>query len=160
MKRNHTFAGYLLVGIGAYFLLKQLQVPILTDFYSWPTLLIIIGAVFLFYSHTAKEHEHLFTGTLLLGLGIHFHGIAHYTFWPQHWAMFPLIVGVAFLVRALKTKSGYLPGIILCLISLPMLLSIQLPDWFQQLYLTFDSLKMYWPIILIAIGIYMLMRKK
>ncbi|MDY0405432.1 DUF5668 domain-containing protein [Virgibacillus sp. 179-BFC.A HS] len=160
MKKNHALAGYFLIGIGAYFLLKQLHVPILTDFYTWPTLLMIIGIVFLLYSHSSKDYQHLFTGTLLLGLGLHFHGLKNYSFWPHHWAMYLLIVGIAFLARALKTKSGYLPGILLCVISLPLILSWQLPLWFQPVYHVLELLEIYWPVLLIIIGIYILIRKK
>src|SRR5690625_782130 len=108
LKRQNFFVGYLFIGIGVFFLLKQLKIPIFTDFYSWPTLLIIIGLALLIYSYRLKEYQSLFSGTLILGLGLHFHGMAHYDFWINHWAMYTLIIGIAFIIRSLKTKKVFL----------------------------------------------------
>ncbi|SET69731.1 hypothetical protein SAMN05216389_12137 [Oceanobacillus limi] len=160
MKKSNPFIGYLLVGFGLYFLLKQLKVPIFTDFYSWPTLLIIIGIAFLIYSYRSKDYQNLFTGTLLLGLGIHFHGLEHYRFWIDHWAVYPLIVGIAFLIRYVKTKQGLLTSIILIGISVIMIFSIQLPSTFHWIYPIIQFLETYWPIALIIVGVYVLKKKK
>lgn len=160
MKKQHAFTAYILIGIGVYFLIKQLNLNLFENFYSWPTFLIIIGIAFLIHSYGAKEHQHIFTGTLLLGLGIHFHGIENYDFWLDHWSIYALIVGVAFLIRFLKTKKGLLPGSILIGISLLMIFSISLPTWFQWIYDVAEFLETFWPIALIVIGIYFLRYKK
>src|SRR5699024_1368248 len=133
-RKQNAFAAYILIGIGAYFLLKQMKIPILTDFYSWPTLLIIIGIALLIHSYKARDFQHLFTGTVLFGLGIHFHGLKHYSFWINHWAVYLLIVGAGFLIRSLKTKEGLIPGVILSGVSLILIFSVQLPDWFHWIY--------------------------
>ncbi|WP_257000940.1 LiaI-LiaF-like domain-containing protein, partial [Terribacillus saccharophilus] len=57
MTKKNAFIGFLLLGIGAYFLLRQLRVPLFVDFYSWPTLLIIIGAALLLHAYLAKDHK-------------------------------------------------------------------------------------------------------
>ncbi|GGB28069.1 hypothetical protein F3157_00860 [Virgibacillus dakarensis] len=160
MKKQNSFAGYLLIGIGGYFLLRELKVPIITDFYSWTTLLIIIGLALLIHSYSSKDYQNLFVGTIILGLGIHFHGMNHYAFWIDHWAVYPLIVGIAFIVRSLKTKKGLLPGVILIGGSLLLIFSIQLPAWFNWIYIIVDYLESYWPIAIIIIGIFLLKRKK
>src|SRR5699024_1106171 len=106
MEKQNTFVGYLLIGIGVFFLFKHLKIPIVTDFYSWPTLLMMIGILFLIQSSKTKHSNYLFTGTLLLGLGIHFHGVKHYSFWIDHWAVYVFLVGIAYIVQSLKTKKG------------------------------------------------------
>lgn len=160
MAKKHSFTGYLLIGIGLFFLLKQLKIPIFTDFYSWPTLLIIIGAIFIIHSYRSKEYDNLFTGTIILGLGIHFHGVNHYNFWIDNWAVYPFIIGVAFLVRAFKTKKGMLIGLLLTFGSIIMISSIQLPTTFNWIYTIRTFLESYWPIILIVTGLYFLFSKK
>jgi hypothetical protein len=160
MKKQNTFTAYLLIGVGAYFLLRQLKVPIVTDFYSWPTLLIIVGLALLIHSYTAKNYQNLFLGTIVLGLGIHFHGLTHYSFWIDHWAVYPLIVGVAFLVRYVHTKNGLFPGLLLIVFSVIMIFSINLPVWFNWIYIAVDIIGQFWPAIIIIIGIYLLLRKK
>ncbi|WP_309228282.1 LiaI-LiaF-like domain-containing protein [Virgibacillus saliphilus] len=67
MKKRNSLAAYILIGIGLFFLLRQLKIPILTDFYSLPTLLIIIGVSLLLYSYTKKKYQLLFVGTIILG---------------------------------------------------------------------------------------------
>ncbi|WP_026906350.1 LiaI-LiaF-like domain-containing protein [Paucisalibacillus globulus] len=160
MKNKNTLTAYLLIGIGLYFLLRQLKLPIFTDFYSWPTILIIIGIALLIYSFQAKDYNSLFSGTLLFGLGIHFHGIKHYGFWIDHWAMYPLIVGTAFLVRYVKTKQGLFPGLILIVLSCIFIFSINIPSWFNWIHDVVDFIDVYWPIVLVVIGIYLLKKKK
>lgn len=160
LKKQNTFAAYLLIGFGAYFLLKQLKVPIITDLYSWQTLLIIVGLAILIHSYTAKSYQNLFVGTIVLGLGIHLHGVAHYSFWIDHWAVYPLIIGIAFIVRYLHTKSGLFPGLLLICFAIIMIFSIQLPIWFDWVYVILDYVEMFWPILLIVIGFYLLKRKK
>lgn len=160
MAKKHSFIGYLLIGIGVFFLLKQLKIPIFTDFYSWPTLLIIIGAIFILHGYRSREYDNLFTGTIVLGLGINFHGLNHYSFWVEHWAIYPLIIGIAFIVRAFKTNSGMILGLFLTISSLIIISSIQLPSVFSWVYTLIDYIESYWPIVLIIGGIYFLFRKK
>lgn len=160
MKRNNSFTAYLLIGIGIYFLLKQFQIPILSNFYSWPSLLIITGLAFLLHSHRAKDFQNLFTGIIVLGLGIHFHGLDNYSFWIDHWAVYPFIIGIAFLIRYLGTKSGLFVGVLLTGFSSIMLFSITVPAWFDWIYSVTDVLENFWPIVIIILGIYLLIRKK
>ncbi|WP_164668461.1 LiaI-LiaF-like domain-containing protein [Virgibacillus doumboii] len=160
MKRQNSFAAYILIGIGVYFLLRELKIPIITDFYSWPTLLIIIGLALLIHSYTSKDYQHLFSGTIVLGLGIHFHGLSHYGFWIDHWAVYPMIVGIAFIVRGLRTKKGFLAGVLVTVISILLIFSVRLPATFSWIYDLTALLERFWPLILIGIGIYWLKRKK
>lgn len=160
MKKQHAFAGYLLIGIGLYFLLSKLELPILTDFYSWPTLFIIIGLAFLIHTYKTKDYQNLFSGTIILGLGVHFHGVNHYSFWIDHWGVYLLIVGTAFIVRFLKTKKGLFPGFILIGLSLIVIFTVNLPPYLSWVYQILDLVENYWPIVLIGIGVYFLRRKK
>ncbi len=151
---------YILIGIGVYFLLQELRLPIITDFYSWPTLLILLGLAFLFYAYSSKEYKQIFPGFILLGLGIHFHGLNHYSFWIDHWAMYPLIVGIAFLLRNTKIKGGLLPGLILVGISLFAIFANQKPGWFQWGNRIIYWIEQFWPALLIGLGIYLLVKRK
>ncbi|SDQ45800.1 hypothetical protein SAMN05216232_1674 [Virgibacillus subterraneus] len=160
MKRQNSFVAYILIGIGVYFLLRELRIPIITDFYSWPTFLIIIGLALLIHSYTSKDYQHLFSGTIVLGLGIHFHGIEHYAFWIDHWAVYPMIVGIAFIIRSLRTKKGFLTGLIFTGTSILFMFSVKLPPTFNWIYDVTAFLEKFWPVILIGIGIYWLKKKK
>ncbi|WBX78999.1 DUF5668 domain-containing protein [Virgibacillus salarius] len=160
MKKQQTLTAYLLIGIGVFFLLQQLNIPILSNFYSWQTIIILIGLVLLIHSYVTKSYQNLFTGTVILGLGIHFYGIAYYSFWIDHWAMYLLIVGIAFIIRYLHTKEGIIPSLLLIVFAIIMLFSIQLPVWFNWIYIVVEYLERFWPVILIVLGLYLLKRKK
>lgn len=160
MKKQHILTAYILIGLGVYFLIRQLELTLFANFYSWPTFLIIIGIAFLIYSYTTKESNNIFTGVLLLGLGIHFHGLENYDFWFDHWSAFALIIGLAFLFRFFKTKRGLIPASILIGIAILMIFSVTLPSWFQWIYGVADFIETFWPVALIVVGIYLLRKKK
>ncbi|MGJ9457118.1 LiaI-LiaF-like domain-containing protein [Oceanobacillus sp. CF4.6] len=159
MKKTNSLLAYLLIGIGIYFLLREMKIPILTNFYSWQTLLIIIGLALLIHSYTSKTYQNLFVGTIVLGLGIHLHGVQHYSFWIDHWGVILLIIGFAFIVRYAKTKKGLVPGLLLILLAVLFIFSINLPAYFDWIYSIIDLFERFWPLVLIIIGLY-LMKKK
>ncbi|CDO01722.1 hypothetical protein BN988_00163 [Oceanobacillus picturae] len=160
MKKQNALPAYILIGIGIFFLLRQLKLPIITDFYSWQTIIIIIGLALLIHSYTSKSYHNLFSGSILLGIGIHLHGIQHYDFWIDHWAVYPLIIGIAFLVRRTKVKQGLFPGVILTAVSILLIFSVSLPPWLDWVYQVIDTLEQFWPVVLILIGLYLLMKRK
>src|SRR5690625_6058906 len=160
IKKQNSFIAYLLIGIGTYFLIKQLDLALFDNFYSWPTILIIIGVVFLINSYSTHEYEHIFTGVLLLGLGIHFHGVENYEFWIDHWSMYTLIAGIAFMIRYLRTHRGLIRGLILIGISIILIFSVTLHDAFKWFYVVNHILDSFWPFILIALGFYVLFKKR
>ncbi len=160
MKKQHALSAYILIGLGVYFLIKQLNLSWFDNFYSWPTFLIIIGIAFLIHSYSTNDYNNLFIGVLLLGLGIHFHGLENYSFWLDHWSAYALIVGIAFLVKFFKTRTGLIPAVVLIGISLLMIFSVTLPDWFQWIYGVAEFIETFWPVALIVIGIYLLKFKK
>jgi len=160
LKKQQTFTGILLIGIGAYFMLKELEIPIVTNFYSWTTILMIIGVALLLHSYIANEYETIFIGAFLLGLGIHFHGMQSYSFWLHHWGMYPLIIGIAFLLRFQKTKRGLFPGLILVIIALFAMFVSNKPEWFYWVTVLVNFIETFWPLILVAIGLYILLFKK
>src|SRR5699024_2237353 len=142
------------------YLLHHLDFAFLQDYYSWPTLLVIIGVVFLIHSYKENEFQHIFTGTLLIGLGIHFHGLEQYDFWLDHWSVFSLIVGLALLMRFFHTHKGLVLSCILFGASIIMIFSISLSDLFDWIYDVVYFLESFCSISLIVIRVYYLRFKK
>ncbi|MGP4041684.1 LiaI-LiaF-like domain-containing protein [Gracilibacillus sp. D59] len=158
--KNNGLVAYLLIGIGVFFLLRELRLPIFTDFYSWPTLLILVGVAFLIHAFSTKDFKNVFPGILLLGLGIHFHALSHYGFWIDHWGMYTMIVAIAFLARAVKTRQGFIPGIILLVISIFAIFADNQPGWFSWINQFMSWVERFWPAILIGLGVYLLLKRK
>ncbi|BAC14027.1 LiaI-LiaF-like domain-containing protein [Oceanobacillus iheyensis] len=160
MKKQHSLIAYLFIAIGVYFLFRELKLPFFTDFYSWQTLLMIIGIGVLIHSYTTRTYNNLFAGTLILGIGIHLHGVKHYHFWIDHWGVFPLIIGLALLVRYSKTKKGLLSGIVIVIIGLLFIFSDQLSYYTEWMNPITNLLDRFWPILLILLGFFMLRKPK
>lgn len=156
---NSLFA-YILIGVGLYFLLKELNITIFAHFYSWPSLIIIIGIIFLIHSYSTRNNQNLFSSVILLGIGIHFYGLNNYSNWIDHWAVYMFIVGIAFIIRYLISKSGLFVGLVLTGLSILMVFSISVPAWLNWIYTIPSFIKQFWPVILIIIGIYLLVSKK
>lgn len=160
MKRQNALFAYILIGIGLFFLVRELKVPIFTDFYSWQTLLIIIGSAFLIYSYQSKNYQHIFTGTLILGIGIHLHGVEHYSFWIDHWGIYVIILGLAFLLRSIKIKSGFFLGFLFLGIGGLAVFSEQFNRYFHWMNDLSHFIERFWPILLILLGIVLLRKNK
>lgn len=160
MKNQNILASFLLIGIGLYFLLRQLQLPFLTDFFSWPTLLMILGIVFLLYSYVSKAYKNLFSGALLLGLGLHFFGLQHYNFWIDNWGIYLFIIGSAFLIRFQKTRKGLIPGLTLAGLSLFIIFWPNLPAWLIWIDKSVELIETFWPVLLLVTGSILLLQKK
>ncbi len=160
MKKQNPLFAYILIGIGVFFLLRELKLPIITDFYSWQTLLIIIGLAFLIHSYRSRSYEHIFTGVLILGIGIHLHGLQHYPFWINHWGIYLLIIGLAFLIRYFKTKTGLLNSLIFLVVGGLLIYSQQFNQYFYWIYDLFSLIEKFWPLILIILGFILLKKGK
>src|SRR5699024_9818889 len=104
--------------------------------------------------------QNLVSGTVVLVLGVYIQGLLNYPFLIDHWAMYPLVIGISFIVRFLRTKNGLLPGILLIGISLLMIFSENVPEWLDWIYIVIDFLEKFWAIAIILLGILLLNNKK
>ncbi|GGP13610.1 LiaI-LiaF-like domain-containing protein [Oceanobacillus neutriphilus] len=159
MKKKHSLLAYLCIGVGIFLLLRELRIPFFVDFYSWQSLLIVIGLGVIIHSYTTRTYQNLFIGTLLFGVGIHLHGIKHYSFWVDDWSVYLIIIGLAFIIRYTKTKKGFFSGIFFILAGLLFLFAEQLSiytSWLEPIVLLLER---FWPVLLILLGIIMLKRK-
>lgn len=158
MKQQNAFIGIILVGFGIYFLLDQWHLPYLETFRHWPTLLIIIGAALFIHAMLAKDYVNLFPAVILIGLGIHFHFKDVWPWWPDGWAVYTLIFGLALLVRYYKErKDGLVLGLFFTAISL---LNFFYASFQTVTHRLIDAIGNMWPLALIAIGFYFIIGKK
>ncbi|MBU5593608.1 hypothetical protein KQI76_00345 [Amphibacillus sp. MSJ-3] len=160
MRKQNYLTAYILIGVGLYFLLQQWQIPLLENFTTWPTLLMILGFSLLIHGYLSRDHDKLFPGVVLLGIGIHFHAISIYPNWIDHWSVYAIIIGLAFLIRYQKTKVGLYPGLILLLTGLFVLLSLTNSQFSQSVNQLLRVLENYWPVSLIIFGVYLLIKKR
>ncbi|MFT4416507.1 LiaI-LiaF-like domain-containing protein [Fredinandcohnia humi] len=160
MKKNNLFSGIILVGVGCYLLLQQLNIPVLTGFYSWQTLVIILGIAFLIQSYVENNYSSLLPGVILVGFGFHFHVINQLTFWPKQPGTLLFIVGLGLLLTYFKTKNGLPQSILILIISLLFLNYGRFMGWLGFLEGGLSFILTYWPLLLVGIGFYLLFIKK
>ncbi|WP_027963574.1 LiaI-LiaF-like domain-containing protein [Halalkalibacillus halophilus] len=157
--KQQLFPAILLISLGTYFFLHQYNIPIIAQFDTWPAILIILGSAFLIIAYGKNKKENIFPGNILVGFGLHFHALSQADKWIEHWGMYTLIVGVAFLMKAQQTKQGLVPGIVMLVISFFAISTVTMPDWFNWLDLIFQTMEQFWPLILIIIGLVLLYKK-
>ncbi|ELK47157.1 DUF5668 domain-containing protein [Halobacillus sp. BAB-2008] len=159
MTKQNSLIGFLFIGFGVYFLLRHLNIPELIPFYSWSSLLVIIGIALLLHSYVAKDYSNLSTGALVTGLGVHFTLQAHTSFWIDHWAVYLWIIGISFLLYYSKTKRGLIPAIVCITIGLFAVFTPGTPAWSLWVQRIVNVLERFWPVVLIAYGMYVIRKK-
>jgi hypothetical protein len=86
-KRTELLPGLILLGIGLYFFLRQLDLPLVSEFLIWPLLLVIVGLAFIICSFAGWDKQLSLPGGITLFLGLHFLFLHTISDWPSHWAM-------------------------------------------------------------------------
>lgn len=161
MKNQRIFPGVILIGFGAYFLLQQFGISSLQRFYTWPTLLIIIGIAFLGQGYLSKEAEAILPGVIMTGFGIHFHLAGKVAFWPQNTiGMLILIISIGFFLRFQKTNNGLFQAFLFLVIAVLLLFYDKIAGYLGMLQNGFATVWKYWPVLLIIIGIYFILKRK
>ncbi|WML45574.1 LiaI-LiaF-like domain-containing protein [Neobacillus sp. PS3-40] len=160
MKNQQIFPGIILIGFGAYFFLQQSGITIFEQFYTWPTLLIIVGIAFLGQGYIAKDYEAILPGVILLGFGVHFHIIGHLAIWPNQIGTFIFIIALGFFLRYQKTHTGLFQAMLFLILALLSLFYNKIASYLGLLENSVSIVWKFWPIILIVFGIYFLFKKK
>ncbi|MDR7001457.1 LiaI-LiaF-like domain-containing protein [Neobacillus niacini] len=161
MKNQRIFPGIILIGFGAYFLLQQSHITLFKQFYTWPTLLLIIGAAFLGQGYTAKDHEGILPGVIMFGFGLHFHFVGHVSFWPNNTiGMLMLIISLGFFLRFQKANTGLFQAFLFLFLAVLLLFYDKIAGYlgFVQNGLTFVG--KFWPVLLMIVGIYFILKRK
>ncbi|MGM9926579.1 MAG: LiaF transmembrane domain-containing protein [Bacillus sp. (in: firmicutes)] len=161
MKAQNLFSSIILIGIGLYFFLSQSDIiNLFNGFYSWPTLLCIVGIAFLFQAFKAHVNEAILPGVILLGFGIHFHVTQSFNLWPNEFGVFLLIIAIGLFIQARKAKTSLWSSILLFVISVYLLFQPQFLNTTNILGDGFHQILSFWPFLLIGIGIILLLKKK
>lgn len=161
MKNQRIFPGIILIGFGAYFLLQQLGITIFSAFFTWPTLLMIVGVAFLGQGYSAGDSEAVLPGVIMTGFGLHFHLVGNVSFWPaNNIGMLILIISIGFFLRFQKTNSGLFQAFLFLIIAVLLLFYDKVTAYFGLLQNGMSFIWKFWPVLLIVVGIYFLLKRK
>jgi hypothetical protein len=161
MKNQRIFPGVILIGFGAYFLLQQMGITMFQAFFTWPTLLMIVGLAFLGQGYTAKDNEAILPGVIMAGFGLHFHLVNRISIWPHNTiGMLILIISIGFFLRFHKTSNGLLQAFLFLLIAVLLLFYDKIAGYLGLLQNGLSTVWKFWPALLINVGIYFLLKRK
>ncbi|MGR3765234.1 LiaI-LiaF-like domain-containing protein [Rossellomorea sp. NS-SX7] len=160
MKQQRIFPGFILIGFGLYFYLQQKNIVLFQEFFTWPTLLMIVGIAFLGQGYGARDYEAILPGTILVGFGLHFHVVNKLEIWPDHMGTFILIISLGFLLRYQKTRNGLFQGILFLTLSVILLFYDKVVGYLGLIEGQVGSAWEFWPIVIIVIGVYLLFIRK
>jgi hypothetical protein len=158
--RSNLAVGLLLILLGGWFLAVQF-VPNLSDWFwsvfDWPVVIIIVGICFLVFGVLIGAPGMAVPAAIIGGIG----GLLYYQnvtgdweSWAYAWALIPGFVGVGVTLAALLGeggKEGFRSGLWLVFISLVMFAIFG--GFFGA-----NPLGVYWPALLIAFGLWMLVQ--
>lgn len=160
MKDQRIFPGIILIGVGAYFFLQQAGMTISANFFTWPTLMIIVGAAFLGQGYIGKEYDAILPGVILVGFGLHFHLLNRYAFWDNQVGSFILIIALGCFLRYQKTHSGLFQAVIFIILACVLLFYDKISSYFGLVQNSVSIIWKFWPIILIGVGAIFLFKRK
>jgi hypothetical protein len=160
VKNQRIFPGIILIGVGAYFFLQQLNLTILPEFFTWPTLMLIIGIAFLGQGYIGGDFEAILPGVILVGFGLYFHVLSHYAFWNNQVGAFVLIIGIGCLLRYQKTHTGLFQAVLFLILSIILLYYDKFSSDLGLLQNGVSIIWKFWPLIIIVIGFFLLYKRK
>jgi hypothetical protein len=160
MKQQRFFPGIILMGFGAYFYLQKSNILLFDGFFTWPTILLIVGLAFLFQAYGGQDYQFILPGVILTGFGIHFHLVRQFPNWPDQIGIFVLIIAIGFFLQSQKTKEGFLYSMLFFILALLSLFYQNVIAWLGLLRSGQEDLWHFWPILLILVGAYLLFVKR
>lgn len=160
VKNQRIFPGIILIGFGIYFYLQQSNITVFQEFYTWPTLLMIVGLAFLGQGYLAKDYEAILPGVILFGFGLHFHVVNRLAIWPNHIGTFIMIISLGFFLRYQKVGTGFFQGVLFLILAVLLLFYDKITGWFGHLENRVSMAWKFWPAALVLIGVYLIIFKK
>lgn len=157
MKRSNMVWGIVLILLGGAFLLGQLFPDLFAGF-SWPWILLALGAIFSVSSLIGRVGGLMIPGLVLLGLGgifLYQDSSGDWASWSYIWALLPVLAGLGMVIGGLydpEMRPARPAGIIMIVVGLVL---------FAVLGGVFGldaSLLRYWPVLLIIFGVWVLFK--
>lgn len=158
-KKNSIVGGLILIGVGVFFLALQLFPSIsgrLDLSRHWPLIIVGIGGLFWLAALT-NTPQLAIPGSIIGGLGLLFYYqnlSDNWSSWAYAWTLIPGFVGVGTLFNGLMSgqKNARREGVRLIMTSLILFLIFGtfLGGWFNA--------RIAWPVLLIGLGFWMLIR--
>ncbi len=167
-RRGSLVVGFLLILVGAWYLAVQL-VPGLHEWYSrfadWPLIIVTIGLLFIISAAVSGVPGLAVPGSILAGIGgilLYQNATDDWASWAFAWALIPGFVGVGTFImhvlegnfrKAVREGGG---AVVTSLVLFTVFAAFLAPVVGSPL--AESQLWQYWPVVLIVVGMWMLLR--
>lgn len=156
-RKSGIVGGIILILLGLLFLASELF-PDTFSFWEWPFIIILIGLVFLLWAIFSGIGGLAIPGSILTGIG----GILYYQnayndweSWSYVWALIPGFVGLGIMLSGIidrDFKHRFFNGLSLLIISAILFFA------FGSFFGLAPEITMYWPVLLVVLGLVSLIR--
>lgn len=156
-RRASIVGGIILVLLGLLFLAREIA-PQYFQFWDWPFVIIGLGLLFLIWAIVSGVGGLAVPGSILAGIG----GILYYQnitgdweSWTYVWALIPAFIGIGIIIGGIidqNFKDAISSGLIMLLISAMLFFA------FGSAFGLDPNITIYWPVLLIALGLVALVR--
>jgi len=156
-RKNGIIGGVILIILGLLLLAREIA-PQYFQFLDWPFIVIGLGGIFLLWAILSGAGGLAVPGSILAGIG----GILYYQnltgdwdSWAYIWALIPGFVGVGIIISGIidrNYKEAFTGGLIMLLISGILFFA------FGSAFGLPEEITMYWPALLILLGVVALVR--
>lgn len=156
-RKNGVVGGVILILLGLLFLFREIA-PQYFAFMDWPFIIVGLGVIFLLWAILAGTGGLAVPGAILAGIG----GIFYYQnltgdweSWAYIWALIPGFVGIGIIIGGIidrNYKDAFSGGLIMLLISGILFFA------FGSAFGLEPQITMYWPALLIILGVIALVR--
>lgn len=150
--------GFLLTFISILLLLIKTESAPLQSFISWPFLLFFLGTVLILVAFVNQNDKLALIAGLGSSIGLFIWGKEYVEGWSSHWSILMMLCGVAVLLQYLINKQNLVIVIALILIISGICAWPGLND-IASLASIAPTLNTYWPLLLLGLGVYFLIRK-
>lgn len=109
----------------------------------------------------AGDQEAILPGVIMTGFGLHFLLVGKLSFWPDsNIGMLILIISIGFFLRFQKAGSGLLQAFLFLILAFLLLFYDKIASYFNLLQNGMSFIWKFWPVLLIIVGIYFLIKRK
>lgn len=159
MKYQKFFVGTTLTLLGLFYLATMFELVNQESFPTGITTVTIFGIGFLVQAAKGRQPDLYLPGTIMSGVGISYFLENLFSNWPNALGSVVVITGLSLIFHSFKKGGSVVLGLITTLVGICIVFQERfyfISDIFNK---SADILNTFWPLIIIGVGLYALLRK-
>lgn len=150
--------GFILIFFSILLLLIKTNLAPIPSFISWPFLLFFVSTILIAISFTNQNDKLGLVAGIGAAVGLFIWGKQYVDGWSDHWSILLIFIGCAVFLQYLINKQN-LTAVIALILVLSGICAWPGLNEIASLASIAPTLNTYWPLLLLGLGIYFLLRK-